>query len=96
MAASALTPHGTAFPEEGRCGYFCGKEEAVLQDGGGGRKVLWWALEPRRSGSILLSRVGNKFPGPAPPLTDFCFVPGFGSFPVINAVLASLGRDDEL
>ncbi|XP_055257854.1 tRNA:m(4)X modification enzyme TRM13 homolog isoform X4 [Moschus berezovskii] len=27
MAASALTPHGTAFPEEGRCGYFVEKKK---------------------------------------------------------------------
>ncbi|KAB0385101.1 hypothetical protein FD755_000057 [Muntiacus reevesi] len=27
MAASTLTPHGTAFPEEGRCGYFVEKKK---------------------------------------------------------------------
>ncbi|XP_006049855.1 tRNA:m(4)X modification enzyme TRM13 homolog isoform X6 [Bubalus kerabau] len=27
MAAAALTPHGTAFPEEGRCGYFVEKKK---------------------------------------------------------------------
>lgn len=84
MATSAPTPHGTDSPAEGRCGYYVEKKKRfcrmVVAAGKrfcgehAGAAEVWYRL--------TLSRVGNKFPGPALSLSDrfLLLSPGVSSF----------------